>query len=31
MNHYPLENAGFAGRLQADDKELVEAMKHLNG
>jgi phenylpyruvate tautomerase PptA (4-oxalocrotonate tautomerase family) len=30
MNHYPLENAGFAGRLQADDPELVEAMKLLN-
>jgi hypothetical protein len=30
MNHYPLENAGFAGRLQADDPQLVEAMKQLN-
>jgi phenylpyruvate tautomerase PptA (4-oxalocrotonate tautomerase family) len=30
MNHYPLENAGFAGRLQADDPRLVEAMKQLN-
>jgi phenylpyruvate tautomerase PptA (4-oxalocrotonate tautomerase family) len=30
MNHYPLENAGFAGRLQSDDPQLVEAMKQLN-
>lgn len=30
MNHYPLENAGFAGRLQSDDRQLVEAMKRLN-
>jgi phenylpyruvate tautomerase PptA (4-oxalocrotonate tautomerase family) len=30
MNHYPLENAGFAGRLQADDPQLVAAMKQLN-
>lgn len=30
MNHYPLENAGFAGRLQSDDPQLVEAMKRLN-
>jgi phenylpyruvate tautomerase PptA (4-oxalocrotonate tautomerase family) len=30
MNHYPLENAGFAGRLQADDPQLVEAMRQLN-
>ena len=30
MNHYPLENAGFAGRLQSDDPQLVEAMKQLD-
>jgi phenylpyruvate tautomerase PptA (4-oxalocrotonate tautomerase family) len=30
MNHYPLEHAGFAGRLQSDNQELVEAMKQLN-
>ena len=30
MNHYPLENAGFAGRLQSDDPQLVKAMKQLN-
>jgi hypothetical protein len=30
MNHYPLEYAGFAGRLQSDDPEMVEAMKQLN-
>jgi len=30
MNHYPLENAGFAGRLQSDDPQLAEAMKQLN-
>jgi len=30
MHHYPLENAGFAGRLQSDDPQLVEAMKQLN-
>jgi phenylpyruvate tautomerase PptA (4-oxalocrotonate tautomerase family) len=30
MNHYPLENAGFAGRLQSDDPQLVEAMNQLN-
>jgi hypothetical protein len=30
MNHSPLENAGFAGRLQSDDPQLVEAMKQLN-
>jgi hypothetical protein len=29
MNHYPLENA-WAGRLQADNPELVEGMKQLN-
>ncbi|REE96217.1 tautomerase family protein [Thermomonospora umbrina] len=30
MNHYPLEYAGFAGRLQSDDPEMVEAMHRLN-
>jgi phenylpyruvate tautomerase PptA (4-oxalocrotonate tautomerase family) len=31
MNHYPLENAGWAGHLIADHGEAVEAMKALNG
>lgn len=31
MNHYPLEYAGFAGRLQSDDPEMVAAMAQLNG
>lgn len=31
MNHYPLENAGWAGRLQADNPEIVDALKQLNG
>lgn len=31
MNHYPLENAGWAGRLQADNPEIVAAMRALNG
>jgi phenylpyruvate tautomerase PptA (4-oxalocrotonate tautomerase family) len=31
MNHYPLELAGFAGRLQADDPDIVAAVKELNG
>ena len=30
MNHYPLENAAAAGRLQADNPERVEGMKQLN-
>jgi hypothetical protein len=30
MNHYPLEYAGFGGRLQSDNPEMVEAMKQLN-
>lgn len=30
-NEYPLENAGWGGRLQSDSPELVEAMKKLNG
>jgi phenylpyruvate tautomerase PptA (4-oxalocrotonate tautomerase family) len=29
-NEYPLENAGWAGRLQSDDPEIVAAMKKLN-
>ncbi|GAA3314352.1 tautomerase family protein [Nonomuraea dietziae] len=31
MNHYPLENAGWAGRLQSDNADIVEAMAELNG
>lgn len=31
MNHYPLENAGWAGRLQSDDQEAVRAIAQLNG
>jgi phenylpyruvate tautomerase PptA (4-oxalocrotonate tautomerase family) len=30
-NEYPLENAGWAGRLQSDNPEVVQAMKKLNG
>jgi phenylpyruvate tautomerase PptA (4-oxalocrotonate tautomerase family) len=30
-NEYPLENAGWAGRLQSDNPEVVEAIKKLNG
>lgn len=30
MNHYPLEYAGFGGRLLSDDPEAVEAMRQLN-
>src|SRR5262245_42260519 len=30
-NEHPLENAGWAGRLQSDNPEIVEAMKKLNG
>ncbi|MEW9527445.1 4-oxalocrotonate tautomerase family protein [Microbispora sp. NPDC049125] len=30
MNHYPLENAGWAGRLQADNPEIVKAVAALN-
>jgi phenylpyruvate tautomerase PptA (4-oxalocrotonate tautomerase family) len=30
MNHYPLENAGWAGRLQADNPEIVQAVTQLN-
>lgn len=31
MNHYPLENAGWAGRLQSDNPEIVQAVGELNG
>jgi phenylpyruvate tautomerase PptA (4-oxalocrotonate tautomerase family) len=31
MNHYPLENAGWAGRLQSDNPEIVQAITQLNG
>jgi hypothetical protein len=31
MNHYPLENAGWAGRLQADNAEIVAAVRRING
>ncbi|NRQ32197.1 N-acetylmuramic acid 6-phosphate etherase [Nonomuraea sp. NN258] len=31
MNHYPLENAGWAGRLQSDNPDIVAAMARLNG
>jgi phenylpyruvate tautomerase PptA (4-oxalocrotonate tautomerase family) len=30
-NEYPLENAGWAGRLQADNPQIVEAITQLNG
>lgn len=30
MNHYPLENAGWAGRLQSDDADVVAAVNQLN-
>ncbi|GAB3742154.1 tautomerase family protein [Microlunatus parietis] len=30
MNHYPLENAGWAGRLQSDDPQAVAAIRELN-
>jgi phenylpyruvate tautomerase PptA (4-oxalocrotonate tautomerase family) len=30
-NEYPLENAGWAGRLQSDNPEVVAAMRKLNG
>jgi hypothetical protein len=30
-NEYPLENAAWAGRLQSENPEVVEAMKKLNG
>lgn len=31
MNHYPLQHAGFQGRLQSDDPAVVEAVERLNG
>jgi phenylpyruvate tautomerase PptA (4-oxalocrotonate tautomerase family) len=31
MNHYPLQHAGFQGRLQSDDPAAVEAVERLNG
>jgi phenylpyruvate tautomerase PptA (4-oxalocrotonate tautomerase family) len=30
MNHYPLENAGWGGRLQSDNPEMVAAVKTRN-
>ena len=30
MNHYPLENAGWAGRLQSDNPQIVAAISELN-
>lgn len=30
INHYPLENAGWAGRLQADNPNIVAAVRQLN-
>jgi phenylpyruvate tautomerase PptA (4-oxalocrotonate tautomerase family) len=30
-NEYPLENAGWAGRLQSETPEVVDAMKRLDG
>jgi phenylpyruvate tautomerase PptA (4-oxalocrotonate tautomerase family) len=30
-NEYPLENAGWAGRLQSDNVQVVAVMKQLNG
>ena len=30
-NEYPLENAGWAGRLQSENPGVVEAIKKLNG
>jgi hypothetical protein len=30
MNHYPLENAGWAGRLQPDNPQIVRAVAALN-
>jgi phenylpyruvate tautomerase PptA (4-oxalocrotonate tautomerase family) len=31
LKELPLENAGWAGRLQSDNPEFVEAIKKLNG
>ncbi|MGP3937169.1 tautomerase family protein [Nonomuraea sp. KM88] len=30
INHYPLENVGFHGRLQSDDPQIVGLMEQLN-
>ncbi|MGH8791323.1 MAG: tautomerase family protein [Stackebrandtia sp.] len=30
MNQYPLDNAGFQGRLQSDNPQIVEAIAQLN-
>ncbi|MGP4102447.1 hypothetical protein [Nonomuraea sp. KM90] len=30
MNHYPLENAGWAGHLQSDNSDIVGAVAKLN-
>jgi hypothetical protein len=30
MNFYPLENAGFAGRMQSDNPQIVAAVTQLN-
>ncbi|MGH3738039.1 MAG: tautomerase family protein [Micromonosporaceae bacterium] len=30
MNRYPLENAGWAGRLQSDNPEIVAVVRQLN-
>lgn len=30
MNHYPLENAGWAGRLQSENPDAVSHIKQLN-
>jgi hypothetical protein len=31
LNEFPLENAGWARRLQSDNPEFVEAIQKLNG
>jgi phenylpyruvate tautomerase PptA (4-oxalocrotonate tautomerase family) len=31
MNHYPLRNAAWIGRLQSDNPEIVAAVEQLNG
>ncbi|MET8138826.1 hypothetical protein ABZU32_00810 [Sphaerisporangium sp. NPDC005288] len=31
MNHYPLENAGWGGKLHSDNPEIVQAVAQLNG
>jgi phenylpyruvate tautomerase PptA (4-oxalocrotonate tautomerase family) len=30
MNHYPLQNAGWGGRLQSDNPEMVAVVKGMN-